>query len=128
MNIIGLVISDDTIDATLHKTDCSIHYIRFKNNDAGLKQFRLWINGNRIRKVYIGMEATGICYEKAADMLSSYYTVYVINPFNISDYGKCMFNRTKTDNADSNLIADYITRHQDTLILYQIPAAKHCRI
>lgn len=26
------------------------------------------------------MEATGIYYEKAADMLSSYYTVYVINP------------------------------------------------
>ncbi|SUA20581.1 invertase related gene 7, phage associated protein [Neisseria gonorrhoeae] len=80
MNIIGPDISKDTIDATLHKTNGSIHYIKFKNNDDGLKQFRLWIKGNRIRKVYIGMEATGIYYEKAADMLSSYYTVYVINP------------------------------------------------
>lgn len=88
MNIIGLDISKDTIDATLHKTNGSIHYIKFKNNDDGLKQFRLWIKGNRIRKVYIGMEATGIYYEKAADMLSSYYTVYVINPLKIKDYGK----------------------------------------
>ncbi|HEZ6063797.1 TPA: IS110-like element ISNgo3 family transposase, partial [Neisseria meningitidis] len=112
------------IDATLHKTNGSIHYIKFKNNDDGLKQFRLWIKGNRIRKAYIGMEATGIYYEKAADMLSSYYTVYVINPLKIKDYGKSRFNRTKTDKADSNLIADYIKRHQDTLIPYQIPKNK----
>ncbi|HEZ0009536.1 TPA: IS110 family transposase [Neisseria meningitidis] len=124
MNIIGLDISKDTIDATLHKTNGSIHYIKFKNNDDGLKQFRLWIKGNRIRKVYIGMEATGIYYEKAADMLSSYYTVYVINLLKIKDYGKSRFNRTKTDKADSNLIADYIKRHQDTLIPYQIPKNK----
>ncbi|MBG8711327.1 IS110-like element ISNgo3 family transposase [Neisseria meningitidis] len=124
MNIIGLDISKDTIDATLHKTNGSIHYIKFKNNDDGLKQFRLWIKGNRIRKVYIGMEATGIYYEKAADMLSSYYTVYVINHLKIKDYGKSRFNRTKTDKADSNLIADYIKRHQDTLIPYQIPKNK----
>ncbi|EMU1455913.1 IS110-like element ISNgo3 family transposase, partial [Neisseria gonorrhoeae] len=123
-NIIGPDISKDTIDATLHKTNGSIHYIKFKNNDDGLKQFRLWIKGNRIRKVYIGMEATGIYYEKAADMLSSYYTVYVINPLKIKDYGKSRFNRTKTDKADSNLIADYIKRHQDTLIPYQIPKNK----
>lgn len=124
MNIIGLDISKDTIDATLHKTNGSIHYIKFKNNDDGLKQFRLWIKGNRIRKAYIGTEATGIYYEKAADMLSSYYTVYVINPLKIKDYGKSRFNRTKTDKADSNLIADYIKRHQDTLIPYQIPKNK----
>lgn len=124
MNIIGLDISKDTIDATLHKTNGSIHYIKFKNNDDGLKQFRLWIKGNKIRKAYIGMEATGIYYEKAADMLSSYYTVYVINPLKIKDYGKSRFNRTKTDKADSNLIADYIKRHQDTLIPYQIPKNK----
>ncbi|HGO8818921.1 TPA: IS110-like element ISNgo3 family transposase [Neisseria meningitidis] len=124
MNIIGLDISKDTIDATLHKTNGSIHYIKFKNNDDGLKQFRLWIKGNRIRKAYIGMEATGIYYEKAADMLSSYYIVYVINPLKIKDYGKSRFNRTKTDKADSNLIADYIKRHQDTLIPYQIPKNK----
>lgn len=124
MNIIGLDISKDTIDATLHKTNGSIHYIKFKNNDDGLKQFRLWIKGNRIRKAYIGMEATGIYYEKAADMLSSYYTIYVINPLKIKDYGKSRFNRTKTDKADSNLIADYIKRHQDTLIPYQIPKNK----
>ncbi|ENV7430098.1 IS110-like element ISNgo3 family transposase [Neisseria gonorrhoeae] len=124
MNIIGSDISKDTIDATLHKTNGSIHYIKFKNNDDGLKQFRLWIKGNRIRKVYIGMEATGIYYEKAADMLSSYYTVYVINSLKIKDYGKSRFNRTKTDKADSNLIADYIKRHQDTLIPYQIPKNK----
>ncbi|EMT3910095.1 IS110-like element ISNgo3 family transposase [Neisseria gonorrhoeae] len=124
MNIIRPDISKDTIDATLHKTNGSIHYIKFKNNDDGLKQFRLWIKGNRIRKVYIGMEATGIYYEKAADMLSSYYTVYVINPLKIKDYGKSRFNRTKTDKADSNLIADYIKRHQDTLIPYQIPKNK----
>lgn len=80
--------------------------------------------GKQNQKSLYRMEATGIYYEKAADMLSSYYTVYVINPLKIKDYGKSRFNRTKTDKADSNLIADYIKRHQDTLIPYQIPKNK----
>ncbi|EGC61213.1 hypothetical protein NMBES14902_0652 [Neisseria meningitidis ES14902] len=106
----------------MHKTNGSIHYIKFKNNDDGLKQFRLWIKGNRIRKAYIGMEATRIYYEKAADMLSSYYTVYVINPLK-SRLREKQFNRTKPTSR-FNLIADYIKRHQDTLIPYQIPKNK----
>ena len=53
------------------------------------------------------MEATGIYYEEAADYFSAIYQVFVINPLKIKDYSKSQFNHTKTDKADSRLIAEY---------------------
>ena len=71
------------------------------------------------------MEATGIYYEAAAENLSETHTVYVINPLKIKDYGKSQFNRTKTDKADSNLIAEYTKRHADKIIPYSKPKNRY---
>ena len=67
------------------------------------------------------MEATGIYYEAAADTLSETHTVYVINPLKIKNYAESQFSRTKTDKADSNLIAEYTKRHIDKLTAYRKP-------
>ena len=67
------------------------------------------------------MEATGIYYEAAAEYLSRYHMVYVINPLKIKDYAKSQFSRTKTDRADARLIAEYAARHGDQLTAYQPP-------
>ena len=61
------------------------------------------------------MEATGIYYEEAADYFSAIYQVFVINPLKIKDYSKSQFSHTKTDKADSRLIAEYTKRHLDKL-------------
>ena len=61
------------------------------------------------------MEATGIYYEKASEYLSALYTVYVINPLKIKEYAKSQFSHTKTDKADSKLIAEFAGRHLDKL-------------
>jgi len=60
-------------------------------------------------------------YEAAADTLSETYTVYVINPLKIKNYAESQFSRTKTDKADSNLIAEYTKRHIDKLTAYRKP-------
>ncbi|KZC79982.1 pilin inverting protein PivNM-1B [Neisseria flavescens] len=61
------------------------------------------------------MEATGIYYEQAAEYLNALYTVYVINPLKIKEYAKSQFSHTKTDKADSKLIAEFANRHLDKL-------------
>ncbi|WP_308026721.1 IS110 family RNA-guided transposase [Neisseria mucosa] len=121
MNTIGLDISQKTIDATLKKSDGSAYHIKISNDSEGFQKLKAWIKTNRVRKTVIGMEATGIYYEAAADTLSETHTVYVINPLKIKNYAESQFSRTKTDKADSNLIAEYTKRHIDKLTAYRKP-------
>lgn len=115
MNVIGLDVSKDTIDATLITTKGSKEYIKISNNTKGFESLINWIKTKRIRKIAISMEATGIYYEQAAEYLSALYTVYVINPLKIKEYAKSQFSHTKTDKADSKLIAEFANRHLDKL-------------
>ena len=115
MNVIGLDVSKDTIDATLITTKGSKDYIKISNNTEGFENLINWIKTKRIRKIAISMEATGIYYEQAAEYLSELYTVYVINPLKIKEYAKSQFSHTKTDKADSKLIAEFANRHLDKL-------------
>jgi len=115
MNVIGLDVSKDTIDATLITTKGSKDYIKISNSTDGFENLINWIKTKRIRKIAISMEATGIYYEQAAEYLSALYTVYVINPLKIKEYAKSQFSHTKTDKADSKLIAEFANRHLDKL-------------
>lgn len=115
MNVIGLDISKDTIDVTLITAKGEMDYIKIGNSHEGFEKLIDWIKTKRVRKIAISMEATGVYYEQAADYLSAVYTVYVINPLKIKDYAKSQFSHTKTDKADSKLIADYAKRHIDKL-------------
>ena len=115
MNVIGLDVSKDTIDATLITTKGSKDYIKISNNTEGFENLINWIKTKRIRKIAISMEATGIYYEQAAEYLSALYTIFVINPLKIKEYAKSQFSNTKTDKADSKLIAEFANRHLDKL-------------
>ena len=115
MNVIGLDVSKDTIDATLITTKGSKDYIKISNSTDGFENLINWIKTKRIRKIAISMEATGIYYEQVAEYLSVLYTVYVINPLKIKEYAKSQFSHTKTDKADSKLIAEFANRHLDKL-------------
>ena len=108
-------VSKDTIDATLITTKGSKDYIKISNNTEGFENLIHWIKTKRIRKIAISMEATGIYYEQAAEYLSALYTIFVINPLKIKEYAKSQFSNTKTDKADSKLIAEFANRHLDKL-------------
>lgn len=119
MNVIGLDVSKDTIDATLITTKGSKEYIKISNNTEGFENLINWIKTKRIRKIAISMEATGIYYEQAAEYLSALYTIFVINPLKIKEYAKSQFSHTKTDKADSKLIAEFANRHLDKLTSFR---------
>lgn len=127
MNIIGLDISKDSFDVFLHndKTTNNPKHEQFENNLSGCMKLQSWIKQHRIRKIIVAMEATGIYYKTAAEYLSNYYDVYVINPLKIKKYAEANFVRTKTDKADARLIADYAQRHLDKLHLYTPATAEH---
>jgi transposase len=115
MNVIGFDISKDTIDVTLLRNSGQVDYIKIANACGGFEKLNDWIRSKRIRKISISMEATGIYYEEAADYFSTIYQVFVINPLKIKEYSKSQFSHTKTDKADSRLIAEYTKRHLDKL-------------
>ena len=115
MNVIGFDISKDTIDVTLLRNSGQVDYIKIANAFEGFEKLNDWIRSKRIRKISISMEATGIYYEEAADYFSAIYQVFVINPLKIKEYSKSQFSHTKTDKADSRLIAEYTKRHLDKL-------------
>ena len=119
MNVIGLDVSKDTIDATLITVKGGQDYIKISNNTEGFENLINFIKTKRIRKIAISMEATGIYYEQAAEYLSALYTVYVINPLKIKEYAKSQFSHTKTDKADSKLIAEFANRHLDKLTSFR---------
>ena len=115
MNVIGFDISKDTIDVTLLRNSGQVDYIKIANACEGFEKLNDWIRSKRIRKISISMETTGIYYEEAADYFSAIYQVFVINPLKIKEYSKSQFSHTKTDKADSRLIAEYTKRHLDKL-------------
>ena len=121
MNVIGIDVSQKTLDVCLLNGSGGCHHLKADNDASGFGVLLDWVRSHRIRKVVICMEATGIYYEKAADYLSRYYPVYVVNPLKIKDYARSQFSHTKTDKADAALIADYAKRHLDKLDQYQAP-------
>lgn len=120
MNVIALDISKNTADCYL-KTSKKTDNLQITNNLLGCLKIDEFIRKHRIRKLIIAMEATGIYYETIANYLSQKYDVIVINPLKIKEYGKSLFNRTKTDKADAKLIAEYAYRHHDKLDFYTAP-------
>lgn len=127
MNIIALDISKDSADCFL-KTKQHTAELKISNNLSGSLKLLYWIKQHKIRQCMIVMEATGVYYETLANHLSQYHQVSVINPLKIKDYGKSLFNRTKTDKADARLIAEYAYRHHDKLNLHHAPSNQQYRL
>ncbi|UOP04472.1 IS110 family transposase [Conchiformibius kuhniae] len=127
MTVIGLDISQHTIDCFIkHHEKTGV--LQIENNRTGFIKLREWLKTHKIRKPLIAMEATGVYYEAVAAYLSAYYSVSVINPLKIKNYGKAMFSRTKTDRADAVLIAEYAYRHADKIQKYETPTYEQNRL
>ena len=82
---------------------------KFSNDKNGFNKLDKWIIKNNATEAKICMEATG-CY---SFLISNYlyeknYKVYVVNPFSIKSFANVKLSRTKTDEADAIIIAEYI--------------------
>ncbi|MFC5921308.1 IS110 family transposase [Neisseria weixii] len=105
-NAVGLDISQKTFDAAAI-VNGHTKQTAFENNADGFEKFKKWLDAFHSEDLHICMEATGNYFEDVADYIGQFYTVSVINPYKISEYGKSRFHRTKTDRQDAKLIAEY---------------------
>jgi transposase len=77
----------------------------------------------------IGMEATGRYHEMLANCaVQRGYSVFVINPKQLSLYAKGIGQRGKTDPLDARMISRYLQREGDHLHPYTEPTVSQCAL
>lgn len=107
IQVLGIDISKATFDVALLVND-KILTKKYNNNREGFSELVTWLKVNKISSVHICMEATGsywlnlaqYCYDKD-------FKVSVVNPARIKGFAMSRLSRTKTDKADSGLIASF---------------------
>lgn len=84
----------------------------FNNSKAAFTELVQWLQkqtGQRPEAVEVMMEATGVYHEALAHALyEAGMTVYVANPHRVSEFGKSLGTRSKTDKRDSIVLARFL--------------------
>ncbi|WP_371220766.1 IS110-like element ISOt5 family transposase [Orientia tsutsugamushi] len=103
--IVGIDVSKETFDAAVLINN-KVQTRKFNNNSEGFNKLVTWLKSRG--SGHVCMEATGIYWKNLAKYLYDYgYKVSVVNPARIKGFAMSKLSRTKTDKADSVLIADF---------------------
>lgn len=108
------------IDVAKAKLDCALRLENGKhrnkvveNNPKGFQSLKDWLAKQGASDARVCMEATGVYWEAVAEFLAAQgMVVSVINPAQIKAFGASRMVRTKTDKADSQLIAEFSSERQ----------------
>ncbi len=110
-------------------------HAKFSNDLKGYADFIIWLASFGDADVSICMEATGAYSLPLAEFMTDHgYFVSVINPAQIHAFGKSELSRTKTDKADSKLIARYGSKAEQLKAWVPLPGnirelhAMTCRV
>jgi transposase len=116
---LGIDVAKDTFEAALIKdqvrqtqgprgdTSKPLHK-GFANTAAGHRQLLSWLQQQGATKVHACLEATGTYAQAPALCLrEAGHIVSLVNPAQISAFGRSQLMRTKTDKADAQLIARF---------------------
>ena len=80
----------------------------FKNNIQGFEELCVWLEEKNIKVLHVCLEATGTYGEALSYyLIDKGFMVSVVNPAKIKGFSQSELSRTKTDKADSKLIARY---------------------
>lgn len=105
--VLGIDIAKLKFDAAL-LIDNKYKIKKFDNTVDGYNLLSDWLDKHEAKNAYICMEATGIYADDLSHYLSDKnYKVSVVNPAQIKGFGQSELTRTKTDKADSKLIARF---------------------
>ena len=124
---LGIDIAKDTFAACL-LTDKRIAQGSFENTSTGLAKLDRWLKKRKISQVHACLEATGRYGEAPAEHLhAAGHTVSVINPARLKAFGQATLMRTKTDQTDAALLADFCRRQQPAVWTPPDPARRELR-
>ena len=125
---LGIDVSKKTLDVALlsdaHTSTKPRHKV-FDNTAAGHRQLLAWLQAHKATPVHACLEATGTLGEAVALALhSAGHQVSVVNPLLLRGFSQTQLARTKTDKADSVLIARFCQMHQPPLWNPPAPAIR----
>lgn len=112
--ILGIDVSKDKEDVALFDGKQALGTGQFANTKAGFKKLNKWLSNKGADQVWVCLEATGRYGEQLAEYLfKAGHKVSVVNPARIKKYAESQLRRTKNDQIDAMVIADFC-RTQET--------------
>lgn len=106
-SILGIDIAKLKFDVALLQND-KYKTKFFKNNIKGFEELSAWLKEKGVQSLHVCLEATGTYGEALSHYLTDEgFIVSVVNPAQIKGFAQSELSRTKTDKADSKLIARY---------------------
>jgi transposase len=109
---LGIDIAKNTFEACLLQVKRSAHG-SFDNSRAGYTKLDHWLKKRKVEQVHVCLEATGRYSEGVAEHLhAAGHTVSVINPARLKAFGQARLTRTKTDQTDAALLAEFCRSQQ----------------
>lgn len=109
---LGIDIAKDTFAACLMLERRTLAG-SFDNTPSGYKQLDHWLKKRHVQQVHACLEATGRYGQGMAEHLhAAGHTVSVINPARLKAFGQATLTRTKTDQTDAGLLAEFCRRQQ----------------
>lgn len=107
------------IDVAKLKVDCALRLETGKfrakvveNTQAGFAKLEAWLRSHTDGVPHVCMEATGVYWEAIAEFFARRgYRVSVVNPAQIKAFSHAQLVRTKTDQVDAKVIAEFCAKH-----------------
>lgn len=109
MFYLGVDVSKKNLDCMLlDSTTGKVKSKSLPNTSAGFKQLVEWLSKNKAPNAYVVMEPTGVYHEPAALALTDAgLTLSLVNPAQLRQFAQGLGVKTKTDKADSMVLARY---------------------
>jgi transposase len=108
VDFLGIDVSKSQLHLVLLQNEKPPARKAVNNNARGFEQLTAWLKNRKSSDVHACLEATGIYGEAIAEYLYDQgHTVSVVNPIQIKAFGRSAMVRTKTDDVDALLIAEF---------------------
>jgi transposase len=108
VEFLGIDVSKSQLHLVLLQNEKPPARKTINNNAHGFEQLASWLRNRKCSNLHACLEATGIYGEAIAEYLYDLgHTVSVVNPIQIKAFGRSAMVRTKTDDVDALLIADF---------------------
>jgi transposase len=109
MNFLGIDVAKAKLDCAL--LDASTNKVKNKvveNSKAGFADLLKWLKNQKVTNPDVIMEPTGVYHETAATFLFDQgFKVSLVNPAQLRKFAQGLGVKTKTDKADSNVLARF---------------------
>lgn len=113
---LGIDIAKKKFDVAILFENDKVKTKQFENKQSGFVELLAWLKRHNALETHACLEATGSYSEALAIYLvEKNVKVSVVNPVQIKGFGQSQLTRTKTDKADSQLIARFCRAIQPPL-------------